>query len=379
MERGSAEMMRDFKGMATKFFTDQGNWDWVCLNFPLFFIRDPIKFPSMMHAQRRDPRTNLVNPNMYWDWVASNHESLHMVLVQFSDFGTMFNWRGMSGYVNHAYKWVMPDGSFKYVHAFLSSDTGPTFHDGNRMPNPRDLDPDDATRDLCEAIDNGNYPTWTASIQVIDPKDAAHVGFNILDPTKHWNLGTYPKDLQTFPSRPFGKLTLNRLPENYGAEIEQLAFSPSNLVPGVQPSEDPILQARMFAYPDAQRHRLGTNHHTIPVNRSRNASDAKPQPELDPKFNEWLSQVGSQPWAQSNADDYKFPREFYLILPELRGQPFQDRMVQHLAESVAQTRKEIRQRVYDTFHLVFPELADRIRKGAEEVIREQGPVESQKL
>ena len=405
LERGSAEMMRDFKGMATKFFTEQGNWDWVCLNFPLFFIRDPIKFPGMMHAQRRDPRTNLVNPNAYWDWVTSNHESLHMVLVQFSDFGTMFNWRGMSGYVGHAYKWVMPDGSFKYVHVFLSSDTGPTFFEGNRT-NHNAQDPDDATRDLYEAIDSGNYPTWTANIQVIDPKDAPNVGFNILDPTKHWNLGTYPKDLQTFPARPFGKLTLNRTPQNYFAEIEQLAFSPSNMVPGVQPSEDPILQARMFAYPDAQRHRLGVNYPNIPVNQSKNTynplmrdgagtfdSNYGSQPgyvsgdvppaggiaEPDPKLNEWLSQISSQSWFMSNDDDYKFPREFYLIIPELRTQEFQDRLVQHLAESVAQTRKEIRERVYDTFHLVLPELSNRVREATERIIAEGGPIVSQKL
>lgn len=407
MERGSAEMMRDFKGMAVKFFTEQGNWDWVCLNFPLFFIRDPIKFPSLMHAQRRDPRTHLINPNMYWDWVTSNHESLHMVLVQFSDFGTMFNWRGMSGYVGHAYKWIMPDGSFKYVHVFLASDTGPTFHEGNRMLNHRDLDPDDATRDLYEAIDSGNYPTWTANIQVIDPKDAPHVGFNILDPTKHWNLGTYPKDLQKFPARPFGKLTLNRTPENYFAEIEQLAFSPSNMVPGVQPSEDPILQARMFAYPDAQRYRLGANHQNIPVNRSKKTFNPLMRdgfgtfdsnygslpgyvpgaptgghvqsPEPDHQFNEWLSEVSSQSWAQSNADDYKFPREFYLILPELRNQAFQDRMIQNLAESVAQTRKEIRERVYDSFYLVLPELSKRVQEATERIISERGPSASQKL
>ncbi|KAJ5672674.1 hypothetical protein N7507_001801 [Penicillium longicatenatum] len=400
LEKGSADMMRDFKGMATKFYTEQGNWDWVCLNFPLFFIRDPIKFPSLMHAQRRDPRTNRMNPDMFWDWVTCNHESLHMILVQFSDFGTMFNWRGMSGYVNHAYKWVMPDGSFKYVHMFLSSDTGPTFFEGNRAPNPRDLDPDAATQDLYEAIERGENPSWTANIQVIDPKDAADVGFNILDPTKHWNLGTYPKDLPTIPAKPFGKLTLFRNPDNYFAEIEQLAFSPSNLVPGVEPSEDPLLQARMFAYPDAQRYRLGVNHQNIPVNRSHNTHNPllrdgagtfdknhgslpgymtgepsmafQESSEPDPKYNQWLGKISSREWAQTNDDDYKFPREFFNIIPELRGQEFQDRLVESLGVSVSQTKKEIRERVYATFHLVLPELGDRVREATERILAEKG-------
>ncbi|KAH3007302.1 hypothetical protein KXV73_008614 [Aspergillus fumigatus] len=395
LERGSAEGIRDLKGMATKFYTKEGNWDWVCLNFPFFFIRDPLKFPSLMHAQRRDPRTNLLNPNMYWDWVTSNHESLHMVLLQFSDFGTMFNWRSLSGYMGHAYKWVMPNGSFKYVHIFLSSDRGPNFSQGEQAKDNSDLDPDHATRDLYEAIERGDYPTWTANVQVVDPAEAPDLGFNILDVTKHWNLGTYPKDLPKIPSRPFGKLTLNRIPDNFFAEVEQLAFSPSNMVPGVLPSEDPILQARMFAYPDAQRYRLGPNHHKIPVNQcpmtfnptlrdgtgtfdanygslpgyvseSQGVNFARPQ-EHDPKFNAWLSQLSSRPWMQTNENDYKFPRDFYNALPEFRSQEFQDKMVENIIASVAQTRREIREKVYHTFHLVDPELSARVKRGVEKM------------
>lgn len=385
--------MRDLKGMALKFSTKEGNWDWVCLNFPFFFIRDPVKFPGLMHAQRRDPQTNLLNPNMYWEWVTSNHESLHMVLLQFSDFGTMFNWRSLSGYMGHAYKWIMPDGSFKYVHVFLSSDRGPNFSEGEQDKDNHELDPDHATRDLYEAIERGDYPTWTANVQVVDPNDAPDLGFNILDVTKHWNLGTYPKDLKTIPARPFGKLTLNRNPQNYFAEIEQLAFSPSNLVPGVLPSEDPILQARMFAYPDAQRYRLGVNYQQIPVNRSANTfnpilrdgvgtydsnygsspgfiSDSQPvkfalPQEHDPKFNRWLAQFSSKSWMQTNEHDYKFPRDFYTALPQFRSQEFQDRMVQNIIASVAQTRRDIRERVYNTFNLVHPELATRVKCGVE--------------
>jgi catalase len=360
LERGSSEGVRDLKGMAIKFFTKQGEWDWVCLNFPFFFIRDPIKFPSLMHAQTRDPQTNLLNPNAYWDWVTSNHESLHMVLLQFSDFGTMFTWRTLSGYVGHAYKWVMPDGSFKYVHFFLSSDRGPNFTDGDQAQHDHS-DPDYASRDLHDTIERGEYPTWTAHVQVVDPKDAPKLGFNILDVTKHWNLGTYPKDLEKIPSRPFGKLTLKRNPENYFAEVEQRTFSPSNLVPGVEPSEDPILQARMFAYPDAQRYRLGASHR-----KSTSASTKTTSTIItDPEYRRWISEVSSPAWTQPHPNDYKFAREYYSILPEFRSQEFQDRMVENLAASVAQTREGIRTKVYRTLELVHPELASRVRTLAE--------------
>ncbi|KAF7589022.1 hypothetical protein BBP40_004849 [Aspergillus hancockii] len=366
LERGSSEGARDLKGMATKFFTPQGEWDWVCLNFPFFFIRNPLKFPDMMHAQTRDPVTNLPNPNNYWDFVTRNHESLHMVLLQFSDFGTMFTWRSLSGYVGHAFKWVLPDGSFKYVHFFLSSDQGPNFTEGTQSTLDRS-DPDHATRDLFDAIDQGNYPTWTANVQVVDPKDAPKLGFNILDVTKHWNLGTYPRDLEKIPSRPFGKLRLNRNVQDYFSEIEQLTFSPSNLVPGVEPSEDPVLQARMFAYPDAQRYRLGAKHSRRSSSETTESGNRRPS---DMEFVRWVSQVSSPQWAQAHPDDYKFAREYYAVLPEFRSQEFQDRMVQNIAESVAQTRKEIRDRVYQTWNLVHPELARRVQAIAESLAKE---------
>ncbi|KAK4870198.1 hypothetical protein LT330_005252 [Penicillium expansum] len=349
LERGSSEGVRDLKGMAIKFFTAQGEWDWVCLNFPFFFIRDPIKFPSLMHAQTRDPQTNLLSPNHYWDWVTTNHKALHMVLLQFSDFGTMFNWRTLSGYVGHAFKWVMPDGSFKYVQFFLSSDRGPNFSEGKGVGTSADdcHDPDHASHDLYEAIQLGEYPTWTANVQVVDPADAPKLGFNILDVTKHWNLGTYPKDLENIPARPFGRLTLNRNPQDYFSEVEQRAFSPANL-------------ARMFAYPDAQRYRLGKQP------RESSSAATTSAPITDSAYRAWVAEVSSAPWSQPHANDYKFVREYYLVLPEFRGQDFQDRMVENLAASVAQTSPEIRTRVYGAFELVHPELAQRVSTLAEE-------------
>ncbi|KAL4746041.1 catalase-like domain-containing protein [Aspergillus terricola var. indicus] len=348
LERGSSEGVRDLKGMATKFFTEQGEWDWVCLNFPFFFFRDAAKFPGLMHAQRRDPQTNLLNPNMLWGWVTDNHEPLHMVLLQFSEFGTMFSWRSLSGYLSHAYKWVMPDGSFKYVHLFLSADRGPNFTDGSQSAAHDDTDPDYATRELYNAIERGDYPTWTANVQVVDPRDAPKLGFNILDVTKHWNLGTYPKSLEIIPSRPFGKLTLNSNVKDYLTEVEKLAFSPSNMVPGVE------------------RYRLGRGNDSVPPKPAQSSNTA----DLGPEFRDWVSQVSSKAWSGPHENDYRFAGEFYAVLPEFRSQEFQDRMVREISRSVAQTSHRIRKKVYATFELVHPELAQRVRNIVKNIVVE---------
>jgi len=364
LERGSSDGVRDLKGMATRFFSKDGHWDWVCLNFPFFFIRDPAKFPDLMHAQQRDPRTNLLNPGRFWDFVGRNPESIHMALLQHSDFGDMFTWRTLSSYVGHCFKWIQTDGSFKYVHFFLSSDQGPNFTDGA----PADVDPNDpdfATKDLYDAIEQGNYPSWTANVQVIDPQDAPRLGFNILDVTKHWNLGTYPKEMEKIPARPFGKLTLTRNVADYHSEIEQLAFSPSNMVPGVEPSEDPILRARMFAYPDAQRHRLGASQaRSGPARHMKVSSTA----DLGLEFANWVSAVTDESWSRPHPDDYMFAREYYEALPDFRDQAFQDRMVDNISQSVAKSPHDVRMRLYTAFNLVSPELAQRVKESAEQMV-----------
>ncbi|KAI0854530.1 putative catalase Cat [Xylaria cubensis] len=398
LERGSAESTRDPKGMAIKFFTEQGEWDWLCLNIPMFFIRDPAKFPDLMRAQRRDPKNNLMNANTWWEWVCRNHESLHMVLWLYSDFGTMFNYRTLSGYVGHAYKWVKPDGNWKYVHFFLSSDCGPNFAEGDSGNNAPPTDQDSATRDLYEAIERGEYPTWTANVQVVDPKDAYKLAFNILDLTKHWNLGNYPSDVDVIPARPFGKLTLTRNPQNYMDEIERQAFSPSNLVPGVEPSEDPVLLSRMFAYPDAQSYRLGLKSQCLPPKRLASTIDhllhkgspaithnvnthqretldcrstAANEPRThDEKFDSWVATVSSKAWSQANELDYKYPRELWKVLPVLRSPEFQHRIVVNMAQSVAEARSNIRNEVYRTLALVATDLSEQVQDAAEKLVRQ---------
>lgn len=297
-----------------------------------------------------------------------------MVVFQYSDFGDMFNYRSMSGYVGHAFKWVKRDGSWKYVHFLLTSDQGPDFTSGEKVEATVG-DMDSATRDLSEAIERCEYPSWTAHVQVVDPKDAHKLAFNILDSTKHWNLGSYPEDIPVIPPRPFGKLTLTQNPKSFFTEIEQLAFSPSNLVPGVEPSEDPILQARLFAYPDSQRYRLGTNlqqssdNQPSPSARSSNhtslpiEADANTIPNTERAT--WLAQTSSQAWSQPNELDYKYPREFWNVLPKLRSAEFQNSIVVNMSKSLAQTRAELRERVYETLRLVAADLADRVRDATE--------------
>lgn len=373
LERGSGEAVRDVKGFAVKFFTKEGNWDWVCLNIPMFFIRDPAKFPDLIHAQRPDPKTNLLNPSKWWDFVCKNHETLHMVMFQYSDFGTMFDYRSLSGYVSNAYKWVKLDGTWKYVHWFLASDQGPNFEQGSQTKNVAPDDMESATRDLHESLERREYPSWTANVQVIDPEDAHKLSFNILDVTKHWNLGNYPPDVPVIPGRRFGKLTLKEGPKDYFEEIEQLAFSPSHVVPGVEPSEDPILQARLFAYPDAQRHRLGSRNLEMTPNKGRqsvvNRSAGNFRPETKSKeHSSWVSETTSDNWSEANDSDYKYPREFWRSLPRLRGEEFQNSLVVNISDSVSQTPEVLRRNVYNTLGLVDSDLAERVEKMTEDLV-----------
>jgi catalase len=278
----------------------------------------------------------------------------------------------MSAYTGHAFKWVMSNGSWKYVHMFLSSDQGPNFRVG-AAAEADPADPDSATRDLYNGIRQGEYPTWSAHVQVIDPWDAHKLSFNILDLTKHWNLGGYPEHITTIPSRVFGKLTLKQIPKDYFEEIEQLAFSPSHLVPGVEPSEDPMLQARLFAYPDAQRYRLGVNYQQRQADQSSHKASnlywrASTDIDLDSERNTWLAQISSSSWSQPNEDDYLFPRKFWEVLPTLRSLEFQERLVLNLAESISQIDQELREKVFHTFTLVCIDLAERVRDATTKLI-----------
>ncbi len=265
-EKGSADSERDPRGFAVKFYTEEGNYDFVGNNTPVFFIRDPLKFPDFIHTQKRNPATNLKDPDMFWDFLSLTPESIHQVLILFSDRGTPRGYRNMNGYSGHAFMWYNEKGERFWVKIHFKTDQGIvnlTREEAERLAGE---DPDHATRDLYESIAAGKPPSWRAYFQVLTQEEAEGLPFDPFDLTKVW-----PHSVA--PLRPFGRLVLDRNPANYFAEVEQAAFSPGNLVPGMAPSPDKMLQGRLFSYPDTHRHRLGPNYHLIPVNAPRAARE----------------------------------------------------------------------------------------------------------
>ncbi|KAG1462964.1 hypothetical protein G6F56_005398 [Rhizopus delemar] len=259
-EKGSADTARDPRGFALKFYTEEGNWDMVGNNTPVFFIRDPSKFPDFIHTQKRNPQTNLADPDAFWDFLSLVPESIHQVTILFSNRGTPDGYRHLNGYSSHTLKLVNENNEFKYVKWHFKTDQGIKNLKASKAGELAGSDPDYATRDLFNAIERGEYPSWSVYVQVMNPEDATKYRFNPFDVTKIWSHKDYPL-------QPVGKLTLNRNPENYFAETEQAAFSPSHMVPGLDVSPDRMLQGRLFSYPDTHRHRLGVNYAQIPINQ----------------------------------------------------------------------------------------------------------------
>lgn len=258
-EKGSADTERDPRGFAIKFYTEEGNWDMVGNNTPVFFIRDAIKFPDFIHTQKRHPVTNCKDADMVWDFWSQTPESCHQVTILFSDRGTPDGYRHMNGYSSHTFKFVNKQGESYFVKLHFKTDQGIKNLSNEQAAKLKSDDPDYATRDLFENIEKGNFPSWTLNIQAMPEKDASKYEWNVLDITKVWPHKDYPL-IQV------GKLTLNRNPQNYFAEVEQAAFSPSHLIPGIEPTNDKMLQGRLFSYPDTHRHRLGGNYNQLPIN-----------------------------------------------------------------------------------------------------------------
>jgi catalase len=258
-ERGSADTIRDFHGWAIKFKTVEGNNDWVFNNQPVFFVRDPIKFPSVNRSHKRHPVTNAADADMFWDFHISAPESIHALMFLFSDRGIPASLRNINGYSGHTYKFTKKDGSYHFVKIHILSTAGIKTLTSTEANALAGTNPDSLTLDLFEAIAAGNYPTYNVYIQTLHPSAVSDFPVNIFDMTKVW-----PHAIA--PLRQVGKMVFDTNPENYFAEIEQAAFSPSTMVPGIEPSADPMLQARMFAYPDAQRYRLGVNYQFLPTN-----------------------------------------------------------------------------------------------------------------
>jgi catalase len=261
-EKGSADAERDPRGFAVKFYTKEGNYDLVGNNTPVFFIRDPLKFPDFIHTQKRNPETNLKDANMFWDFLSLTPESLHQVTILFSDRGTPKSFRYMNGYGSHTFKWYNKDGEYWWVKYHFKTNQGAQNLTREEAEHMKGVDPDHATRDLHDAIKRGEYPSWTLQVQIMPPEDADKYRFDIFDVTKVWPHGDYPP-------MEVGRMVLNRNPSNYFAEVEQAAFSPGSFVPGIAASPDKMLQGRLFAYQDAHRYRLGPNYLLLSVNRPK--------------------------------------------------------------------------------------------------------------
>ncbi len=265
-ERGAADAERDVRGFSIKFYTDEGNWDMVGNNTPVFFVRDPYKFANFIHTQKRDPKTNLRDMDMQWDFWSQSPESLHQVTILFSDRGRPVGYRHINGYGSHTYSFINDRGErvwckfhFKTDQGIknLMDDEGDTLIGANR---------ESSQQDLFDAIEKGDFPSWTMKVQLMTQAQAdgfeKSTGWNPFDLTKVWPHAE-------FPLIEVGKVELNRNPDNYHAEIEQASFSPSAFVPGIGPSPDKMLQARLMSYADAHRHRVGNNYQQLPVNKPK--------------------------------------------------------------------------------------------------------------
>ncbi|MFC7334559.1 catalase [Rhodocista pekingensis] len=261
-EQGAADAERDVRGFALKFYTEEGNWDLVGNNTPVFFVRDPLKFPDFIHTQKRHPQTNLRSPTAMWDFWSLSPESLHQLTILFSDRGLPPSPRFMNGYGSHTYSFWNADGERFWVKFHFKTRQGHRFLTNEESAEVIGRSRETYQEDLFGAIAGGDFPRWTLFVQVMPEMDAEKTPYNPFDLTKVWPHADYPLI-------EVGVMELNRNAENYFAEIEQAAFSPSNIVPGIGFSPDRMLQARIFSYADAHRYRLGTHYEALPVNAPR--------------------------------------------------------------------------------------------------------------
>lgn len=362
---GSADTVRDVRGFSIKFHTSDGIWDLVGNNTPIFFIRDPTLFPHFIHTQKRNPVTNLRDWDAYWDFMSLRPETTYQFMILYSDRGIPDGYRYMHGFGSHTFSLINKEGKLTYCKFIFNSNQGFKSLDVKKARDLQGRDPDYAVRDLYNTIARGDFPSWNFYIQVMTPEEASKSKFDPFDLTKVW-----PKD--QFPLLKVGKFTLNKNPENYFAEVEQLAFSPANFIPGIGPSPDKILQARIFSYRDTQVYRLGVNHQQLPVNapfRTRNyqrdgqstfdnqggAPNYYPNSFNGPKPSEYnLSKIAPalhvsgkiDRYESGNEDNFSQAKEFYL--KELNYAE-RGRLVENIAEDLKNAAEFIQNRVIQVF------------------------------
>ncbi len=357
-ERGAADAERDVRGFAMKFYTEEGNWDLVGNNTPVFFIRDPFKFANFIHTQKRDPKSNLRDNDMQWDFWSQCPESLHQVTILFSDRGLPASYRNMNGYGSHTYSFINAEGKRTWCKFHFKTNQGIKNWMDEKGAEVIGLDRESHQRDLFEAIERGDYPSWTLKVQVMTQEQAEGFRWNPFDLTKVWPHAD-------FPLIEVGQMELNRNPENYFADVEQAAFKPSSLVPGIGTSPDKVLQGRLVSYADTHLYRLGVNHHQIPVNKPRcpvmnytrdgqgataenygsapnywpNSNNGSPMPSekyVDPEWNLGQAVVDRYDSAQDH-DDYTQAGNLYRLFDE--GE--RDRLATRIAGVLGDARKEI--------------------------------------
>jgi catalase len=377
-ESGSADTARDPRGFALKFYTEEGNWDLVGNNTPIFFLRDPVLFPSFIHTQKRNPQTHLKDPNMVWDFFTLRPETTHQVCFLFSDRGIPDGFRHMNGYGSHTFKLVNDKNEAVYAKFVMKTDQGIKNLPVEEADRLASADPDYSLRDLYNAIASGNYPSWTMHIQVMTYDQARKWHLNPFDLTKVW-----PQ--KEFPLIEVGRFTLNKNPDNYFAQIEQLSMAPSNFVPGIEASPDKMLQGRLFSYQDTARHRLGANFHNIPVNRPRcpvmhptmrdgpNTYDdnAGGLPNywpnsfvggLDkcPRMSTKVDSVSGdvQRFDSGNEDNYSQVTGFWL---NVLNEAARERLVSNIAGHLKQAAPFIQERAISNFTQVHPDFGTRLR------------------
>lgn len=360
-ERGAADAERDVRGFALKFYTEEGNWDMVGNNTPVFFVRDPYKFQMFIHTQKRDPKTNMRCMDMQWDFWSMCPESLHQVTILFSDRGIPAGYRFMNGYGSHTYSLINAKGERVWCKFHFKTNQGiKNLMDDEAAAKIAD-DRETHQRDLFEAIERGEFPSWTLYIQVMTPKQAEKFQWNPFDLTKVWPH-------KEFPLIEVGVMELNRNPENYFAEIEQASFSPSALVAGIGPSPDKMLQARLMSYADAHRYRVGNNYHQLPVNRPRcpvmnyqrdgvmataedygsrpnywpNSREGAPQPDETFKDPAWaLGEVIVDRYDSTvDHDDFTQPGNLFRLFDDAH----RDRLATRIAGVLGQARREVQLR-----------------------------------
>lgn len=378
-EKGSADTVRDVRGFALKFYTEEGNWDMVGNNTPVFFIRDAMKFPDFIHTQKRMPQTNLRSEIMWWDFWSLVPEALHQVTILFSDRGTPKGIPFMNGYGSHTYSFISTNDERFWVKFHFKTKQGiqnMTPKDANRIAGE---DPDYHVRQLFETIKHGDYPKWTFFVQIMPESEAENYRWNPFDLTKVWSHKDYPLI-------EVGVLEMNHNPVNYFAEVEQSAFSPANVVPGISFSPDKMLQARILAYNDAHRYRLGVNFEKLPINRPRvevnnydrdgfmaltdnggSSVNYEPNsfggPTEDPVYKEPPLKISGDAdrYEQKRGvdDDYIQPGNLYRLM----SSDEQARLIANIVISLKNVPKEIQERMVAHFQKADKEYGNGVAKG----------------